>query len=161
MKQNLLIEREVILMKKLTKLLAVLLVITCTISAFSINASAAKWRTGNIPANYKNSGYTTVRLDSTKKDAKIKIHAYHTFIRGGKGYEGNSRLYVTMRDTSGRWIWGSEINTGGNGKTLKLGRDHSAYRIYIREVKLPGIKYFENYWYPDYWAIECTKNCHI
>ena len=147
--------------KMFIKMISMVLVVVTAFSVMTVSASAASWRTGNIPSNYRNSGYTTVRLNSTRSSAKIKIHAYHTLIPNGKGYEGNSRLYITMRDTSGRWIWGGEINTGRSGKTMTLGKDHSAYRIQIREVKLPGIKYYENYWHPTYWGIECTKNCYI
>lgn len=151
-------------MKKIKKILAIIMVVACTVTAYSTSASAAKWRTGNIPAYNRDTGYTTVRLDNTKKNAKIKIHTYTSLFRNGKGYEGNARLYVTMRDTRGRWIWGGNIDTGSNGKTLTLGKDHSAYRIYLREVQMPGIYYyrfFNTYNYPTYWAIECTKNCHI
>lgn len=150
--------------KVLLRLVSLVLVAVTLMSFAAISASAAKWRTGNVPSNNRNTGYTTVRLESTKKDAKIKIHAYHTLFNNGKGYEGNSRFYVTMRDTRGRWIWGGNVDTGSWGKTLTLGRDHSAYRIYLREVQCPGIWYFRTfntYHYPDYWAIECTKNCYI
>ncbi len=146
-------------MKKSKSLLAIILTVICICSAFTFSVSAASWRTGNIPANYKNTGYTTVRLESAKKSGKIKIHTYTKIL--SKGYEKNSRLYVTMRDTKGRWIWGGEIDTGRSGKTMTLGKDHTAYRIYLREVKLSRIKYYENYWEPDYWGIECTKNCYI
>lgn len=147
-------------MKKTKKLLAMFFAIICICSALSFGSSAATWRTGNIPANYKNTGYTLVRLENAKKSGKIKIHTYTTIL-STKGYEKNSRLYVTMRDTSGRWIWGGEIDTGRSGKTMTLEKDHSAYRIYLREVKLAGIKYYENYWHPTYFGIECTKNCYI
>jgi hypothetical protein len=147
--------------KAFKKILSLTLVLVTLLSLMAVSASAATWRTGNIPSNYRNTGYTTVRLSNTRSNAKIKIHAYYTLFPYGKGYEGNSRLYITMRDTGGRWIWGGEINTGRYGKTMNLGKDHSAYRIYIREVQLPGIKYFENYYHPTYWGIECTKNCYI
>lgn len=149
--------------KFLIKTASLLLIIATIFSIFTISASAATWRTGNIPSYNRNTGATTVYLSSTSKDAKIKIHAYHTTALG-RSKEGNSRLYVTMRDTKGRWIWGGNIDTGSSGKTLTLGRDHSAYRIYLREVQCPGIwyyRFFNPYYYPTYWGIECTRNCYI
>ena len=147
--------------KTSTKLISLFLIIVTLFSVMMISASAATWRTGNIPSNYGNSGYTTVKLSSTKKDAKIKIHSYYINPTTNKSNEGNSRLYITMRNTQGGWLWGGEIDTGRYGKTMTLGKNHSAYRIYIREVRLPGIKYLQNYWHPVYWGIECTKNCYI
>lgn len=150
--------------KVFIKIMSLVLVLVTVFSIMTISASAATWRTGNIPANNRDTGYTTVRLDSTKKDAKIKIHTYYINPLTRKSKEGNSRLYVTMRDTNGRWIWGGNIDTGSSGKTLTLGKGHSAYRIYLREVQCPEIWYyrtFNTYHYPDYWGIECTKNCHI
>ena len=150
--------------KSFIKVMSLVLVVVTLFSIISVSASAATWRKGNIPANNRDTGYTTVWLDSTKKDAKIKIHTYYINPLTNKSKEGNSRLYVTMRDIHGRWIWGGNIDTGSNGKTMNLGRDHSAYRIALREVQCPGIWYYRvinAYHYPDYWGIECTKNCHI
>ena len=150
--------------KIIIKVMSLVLVIVTMFSITAVSASAATWRTGNIPSYNRDTGYTTVRLSSTKKDAKIKIHTYYINPLTRKSKEGNSRLYVTMRDTNGRWIWGGNIDTGSKGKTMTLGRDHSVYRIYLREVQCPGIWYyrtFNTYHYPDYWGIECTKNCYI
>ena len=88
--------------KIFTKVMSLVLVIVTMFSITAVSASAATWRMGNIPSNNRDTGYTTVRLDSTKKDAKIKIHTYCINPLTRKSKEGNSRLYVTMRDTSGR-----------------------------------------------------------
>lgn len=151
-------------MKKLSKIIALVLAVSTLLAVFAVSASAATWKTGNVPANCKDSGYTTVYLSNTSKAAKVKIHAYYTYVNGGKGYEGNSRFYVTMRSTSGKWIWGGEIDTGSSGKSMTLGKDHSAYRIYIREVKMDGLSYYRvinPYHYPSYFGIECTSNCYM
>ncbi len=151
-------------MKKLSKIIALVLAVSTLVTVFAVNASAATWKTGNVPSNSRDSGYTTVCLSNTRKAAKIKIHAYYTYVSGGKGYEGNSRFYVTMRSTSGKWIWGGEIDTGRFGKSMTLGNDHYAYRIYIREVRMNGLDYYRvinPYHYPSYFAIECTSNCYI
>lgn len=146
----------------ITRIVALILVTVTLLSVIPLQANAASWRTGNIPSNYRNSGYTTVYLNNTRSDAKIKIHTYYRSVTGASK-EGKSRVYITMKDTSNRWIWGGSIDTGRNGKTMTLGKDHSAYRIYIREVKLNGIKYYDwsGYNRPVHWAIECTKNCYV
>ncbi len=151
-------------MKKIIKCLALVLALATFLSVLVVNTSAATWKTGNVPSNCRDSGYTTVYLSNTRKSATIKIHAYHTLFSGGKGTEGNSRLYVTMRSTSGRWIWGGAIDTGRYGKSLTLGNNYSAYRIAIREVRVNGLAYYRAinpYYYPSYYAIECRSNCYM
>lgn len=147
--------------KNITKIIASLMILAVIIASVPAASFAATWKTGNIPPNYKNSSYTTVHLSNPKKSAKIKIHTYWTYPWSSTGHEGNSRLYITMRTTSGAWIWGGTRDTGRHGVTLKLGNDHAAYRICVREVKVPDIWYYEDYYQPDYYAIECRKNCYI
>ena len=150
--------------KTMTRIISMLLAIITCFSIMSISASAVDyWRTGNIPSNYKNSGCTTIQLDNTKKNAKIVIHAYHSSLLNGNGTEGNSRLHVTICDTNGKLLWDDDVNTGRKGRVLNLGKDHSAYRIYIREVEVPALEAMgiPGYYTPLYWGIECKKNCHI
>lgn len=141
------------------KAISILLAIITCFSIVSTTVFAVEyWCTGNIPSNYRDSDSTAIVLDKTSRSAKIKIHAYYKDnYDSEKGYEGNSRLYITMRDKNGNWIWGDEISTGRSGKTLTLGNDHPAYYIHIREVK----GNWGNYQKPAFWGIECKSNCHI
>lgn len=144
------------------KILSVFLAVVMSLSVFSaaFSAQAASWRTGNVNGS-KNSGYTTVYLSNKKKDAKIKIHSYTYLLPANrnKAKEKSTSFHITMRTTGGKWIWEGDIKTGSSGKTMKLGKDHSAYKICIRQNDIPFGSYTLNY--AKYWGIECTSNCYI
>lgn len=139
------------------KLMALVLTLTILSSFFCTYASAATWRTGCVPKS-GNSGYTTVRLNSTSKDAKIKIHSYSYLVNQNNGKEKSTSFHITMRTTSGQWLWEGDITTGSSGKTMTLGKNHSAYRIYIRQNNIPFGSWTLNY--ADYYGIECKSNCY-
>lgn len=139
------------------KTFAIVLVIVLFASIATFSASAAQWKTGNF-----GSGYTTVKLDNPKKDGYIKIHTYNCIKGNHSGQcfgagETYAKLKVTFRDTKGKWI--CDFNTT-SGTKLKLGKDHSAYRIYItcRQDLGSGAKNFENKGKCTHWAIETTSN---
>lgn len=144
--------------KMFTKVISLILVVVTVFSTMAISASAAKWRTGRVP-NSGNSGYTTVRLSNTNKDAKIKIHSYTYLINPNNAKEKSTSFHVTMRTTSNKWLWEGDITTGSKGKTMNLGHNNSAYKICIRQNSIPFGSWTLNY--ANYWGIECTKNCYV
>ena len=123
-------------------------------------ASAATWRTGNF-----GNGYTTVRLSNTKKAGYIRVRTYncvrignHTGKCTGAG-QTNAKLRITLRKTNGNWI--CQFNTTSKTK-LKLGNDHSAYRVYIAcRQDLGSAQNFINLGNCSHWAIECAGNTYI
>lgn len=145
------------------KLLSIFLATLMSLSVFStaFSAQAASWRTGCVPNSNRNSGYTTVYLSNKKKDAKIKIHSYSYLLPSNrdKAKEKSTSFHITMRTTGGKWIWEGDITTGSKGKTMKLGNDHNAYKICLRQNSIPFGSYTLNY--ANYWGIECTSNCYI
>lgn len=146
--------------KFLQKALALALVMVTFVTYFAAPASAATWRTGNIPSNNTNTSSINVFLTDTSKDAKIKIHGYGDLGWPTKNKERNVKLYVTMKTWNNKWIWGGSIWTGSWGKTMTLGNDHDWYKIYLKH------EYSIHCWdvghcCPDYYGIECTKNCSV
>lgn len=144
--------------KTIVKITSILLVVITCFSIMCISASAATWRTGKVP-NSGNSGYTTVWLSNTSKNAKIKIHSYTYLINPNNASEKSTSFHVTMRTYSGRWLWEGDITTGSNGKTLNLGCNNSVYKICIRQNSIPFGSWSLNY--ANYWGIQCVSNCHI
>ena len=145
-----------------TRLATITMACTMVVTAMTstaMTASAATWRTGRFNGN-NNTSAITVSLTNTRKNAKVKIHAYGTIGWPTKHKERDCKLYVTMRNTRGGWIWGGDINTGSRGKTMNLGCDNSVYRLYLKHP------YSYRCWdvghcCPDEWAVECTKNCSV
>jgi len=144
------------------RLLAVLLAVISVFTVFSatqLNASAATWRTGRFDDGYYARGYTTVYLTRNNKgklqNGKIKVYSYNSVT----GWKTNGKLHIVLRTTGGKWI--CEFNTT-SGSTLKLGNDHSAYRVYICAQDLKSdAKNFINLGNCGYWAIECKSNTYI
>lgn len=141
-----------------TVTMACMMAVTAMAST-GLTASAATWRTGRFNGN-KDTSAITVRLSNTRKKATVKIHAYGTIGWPTKHKERDCKLYVTMRNTRGGWIWGGNINTGSWGKTMNLGCDNSVYRIYLKHP------YSIHCWdfghcCPDEWAVQCTSNCSV
>lgn len=143
-------------MKKIISVILALTVFVCSFSALS--AQAASWRTGCVNGR-SNSGYTTVYLSNTKKNAKIKVHSYTYLINPNNAKEKSTSFHVTMRTTGNKWIWEGDITTGSKGKEMKLGNDHSAYKICFRQNDIPFGSYTLNY--ANYWGIQCTSNCYV
>lgn len=103
-----------------------------------------------------NGGYTTVRLNANRKAGYIKIHTK------GLGTPWQiSKVHVVLRDNKGNWI--CEFDTHSEVK-LKLGNDHSEYRVYIMLPKYPDnpvgyVGSFINEF--DKWKVECVSDCFI
>ena len=146
------------LKKSFTKRIAVVLSVILLLVTSACPVFADSWRTGNVVRG-RDSGYTTIWLNNTGKDAKIKIHSYTTFL-SNEGKEASTTFHITMRDINGNWVWEGDIETGSSGKTLKLGCDHSAYKICIRQNEL-NVHQWGWLTYADYWGIECVSNCDI
>ena len=134
--------------------IAAFIIIISLFASFSVSASAASWKTGNFDAGYTAKGYTTVRLSNLKKDAYIKIYTYDMI-----GWKTNGQIHITLRDTRGRWI--CEFDTT-SGKKLKLGKDHSAYRVYIAKKRISSpAQDWINVGKCQMWAINTVSNCYI
>lgn len=145
--------------KTFKKTVALLLAMISALSLVCMSASAATWRTGVVPSSGGNSGYTTVRLSNTNKNATIKIHSYSYLINPNNASEKSTRFHVTMRTVSGAWLWEGDIITGGSGKTMTLGCNHNAYKICLRQGYVPFGSWTLTY--ANYWGIECRSNCYI
>ncbi len=134
-----------------------------TVFMMSAVGASAAWRMGNFDRSH-NSGYTTVYLTNKKKSGKIKIHTYncvkgyHTGSCLGSG-ETKAKLRVTYRTTGNKWI--CQFNTTSKS-TLKLGNDHSAYKINIAvRQDLGSAANFTNLGKCSHWAIETKSNTHF
>ena len=107
-------------------------------------------------------GYTTIRLNKNRDAGYFKIKTWwNTGVVGNVDLGTDSKIHVLLRDNKGKYI--CEFDATTNEK-LKLGNDHSEYRVYI---SLPA--------YPDNpvgntesflrefnkWQIECTSYCHL
>lgn len=147
-------------MKKISKIIAMLTVAIILITAMIIPASAAskQYLTGRMA-----SGWTsphTVYLTNTKKDAKIKVTFYKTSVLQGlpnanKGKACSAKIRIRMTDAGGHIIWEGKKSVPKSGVTLKLGHDHSYYRIQFYDAGTLG----DNV--PSYWCIECSSNCTV
>lgn len=140
--------------KVLSAFLAVLMSLSVFSSAFTAEA-ANKWKTGCFARGAYTSG-TMVVLKNTKKDAKVKLHTYKKNWKG-VGVDCKCTVDIIMKDGNGRIVWQGTKNVGKSGLTLKLGKDHSMYRLYFKVHGLTSPKYVNNV--ADYWGIEYTSNC--
>lgn len=116
------------------------------------------WKTGYFDNGYTAKGYTTVRLNSGANNGKIKVFAYD---KAGK--RTNAAIHITLRDNNGNWI--CEFDTT-SGTELKLGNDHSTYRVYVAKKQYPNtIKGQSDSFINDgkcvTWAINCTSSCYM
>ena len=150
-------------MKKLSinyskSIIALALILALTFVSLSINVSAASWRTGNVPDESKNTSAITVSLTNKNKKGYIKLHGYVKGIIKTK--EKNCKFHVTMRDNKGKWLWEGDVTTGSKGVKLKLGKDHSVYKIYLKHIRnVHCLDVGHNC--PTYWGIECKTNCSV
>ena len=142
----------------ITKIISIALIVMTFASIFTSTASAASWRTGRFDSGYTARGYTTVRLSDTRKNGYIKIYTYDMSGRSSSG-----KMHITLRTTGGKWL--CEFDTS-SGTRLKLGNDHSAYRVYIAVKRYPNsVKGqgddFINIGKCVNWGINCVSNCYI
>ena len=143
------------------RLVSIVMALALLVGSFGISStkvSAATWRTGRFDTGYVAKGYTTVRLSNTKKNGYIRIYTYDQ-----TGRKSSGKIHVTLRTTSGKWI--CEFDTT-SGTKLKLGKDHSAYRVYVAKRKYSNsIKGqgddFINCGKCVYWGIQSVSNCYI
>jgi hypothetical protein len=120
--------------KRFVRVFAVLFVVVTVMTSFGITASAAS------TSSVKNvgSGYVTVKISQSllnKKGlqyAKVQLQALKS--NGKADYD--SWVHVTLRDNKGKWICEFNQHTGANSVVdLKLGDDHSVYRIYVTKYE--------------------------
>lgn len=147
-------------MSKIKKMLALVLSVVSLFSILTFNASAKDWRTGEFGSG----SYRTVYLDNTKKAGYITVYTYnclkgnnHAGACGAAATETyGAKLTITLRDKKGNWI--CDFDTTCRTK-LKLGNDHSAYRVYINTRK--GLSTSAK-WINDgkctHWSLETTSN---
>ena len=111
------------------------------------------------------SAYCTVKINQSLIKKKGKQYATVKLVTQGNLFTMNTgaRVKLTLRDGNGRYIT-SWVGKGGN--TLKLGDDHSVYRIYVDYYDKPGGMFTQaNNWTnrgkADKWLIKNPKNCTI
>lgn len=157
--------KRMIELKLSTRIASLMMAIITVFTMASVSASAASWRMGNFNSkNGYSSGYTTVYLTNKKKAGKIKIHTYNC-VKGnhsgkcvGSG-ETKAKLRVTYRTTGNKWI--CQFNTTSK-TTLKLGKDHSAYKIDIAVRQDLGTSAnWTNLGKCSHWAIETVSNTNF
>ena len=142
-----------------------IIMIVSVLLANMVTVSAASWKTGCFDNGYTAKGYTTVTLNSTKKDGYIKIFTYSS-----NGKKTTADIHITLRDNRGKWL--CEFDTK-SGTKLRLARDHKAYRIYVAKKYYPynSKKIFESTFKQgdqfindgkcQMWAINTVSGCYI
>lgn len=137
-----------------------LIMVFSLIHATSMTAHAA------TSAKTDSSAYCTVKISQSlinkrgKQYATVKIKTYDMTGR----YNTGAKFRITLRDGNGKYIcsW-----IGKRGDTLKLGDDHSVYRIYVGYYDNPGNNFisqgnnFTNLGASYKWTISNAKNCSI
>lgn len=140
--------------RRILSFVAMLIIVMSVFASFAVTASAASWKTGNFDSGYTARGYTTVRLSNTKEAGYIKVYTYDV-----TGRKTNGEIHITLRDNRGRWI--CEFDTK-SGTKLKLGNDHSVYRVYVAKKKINSTaKDWINVGKCQMWAINTVSNCYI
>lgn len=140
--------------RRILSFTTMLIIIISVFASFAVTASAASWKTGRFDSGYTAKGYTTVRLSNTKKAGYIKIFTYDVL-----GKKTSGEMHITLRDDRGRWI--CEFDTK-SGTKLKLGNDHSVYRVYIVKKKISSPpKDWIDVGKCQTWAINTVSNCYI
>lgn len=154
-------EIEVIMMKKrIFSFVLALVMVFSLIPAASLRAQAA------TSAKTDSSAYCTVRISqsllnkSGTQYATVKIKTYDML----GWFNTGAKIRITLTDGCGNYIcsW-----VGRGGDTLKLGDDHSVYRIYVSYYDNPGNNFisegnnFDNLGASYKWKISNSKNCTI
>lgn len=148
-------------MNKMSKLVAVLLVFVFAIS-FSTQIMAA------TSASFESNDYCTVKISQSLmnskkyKTATVKITTYDQI-----GWKSNGKINVKLTDGNGNYIGTYQKKSGD---TIKLGNDHSSYRIYISKYEEPVNGFwafiksgnnFTNSGKCVSWKVSNNKNCTI
>lgn len=153
-------------MKKAFRSVLLAIMILVTSSSFVLPASAS------TQAKFTSGKYCEVRISQSLLNkrgkqyatVKLKTHAAFPSSRNSGG-----KTIVTMRDQYGRMIWQGQVK---GGTTLKLGDDHSVYRIYVNVYNEPvtgsifrqtiaGGNNFTNLGNCHAWSFSNPKNCTI
>ncbi|MBP3447469.1 MAG: hypothetical protein J6K51_00420 [Clostridia bacterium] len=147
------------------KFLSLLLILSLMLSTFFVeNAFAA------TSASFDSNRYCTVTISQKLmqnlryKTATVKINTYDL-----TGKKTSGKVNVKLTDGKGNYIG---TYTKKSGDTIKLGNDHSSYRIYISVYKEPvtggiiartikGGNNFTNLGKCATWKITNNKNCSI
>ena len=116
--------------KRIFTTVLIFMMIFSVIPAASLNVSAA------TSAKTNSHSYCTVKINQSlinkkgRQYAKVKIKTYDML----GWYNTGSKVRITLRDGNDRYItsW-----VGKGGDTLKLGDDHSTYRIYVSYYDKP------------------------
>lgn len=142
-------------------LLVVTIVMSIMSMTFSVQA-ATQVRTGRFGSGNNYVG-TVVLLKDKKgnlQDARIKVCSFgKKALSNEKGTLNKAKLHITLRDTNGRWI--CEFDTTSTS-TLKLGKDHNAYKVYIRPATIKNTaEDWKNAGACYYWSVDAVKNCDI
>lgn len=150
-------------MKMKKRLITILLTLVMVFSLVPVTSTTTYAATS---ARTNSSAYCTVRISQSllykkgKQYATVKIKTYD--MTGW--YNTGAKVKITLRDGNGRYIC-SWIGKGGD--TLKLGDDHSVYRIYVSYYDNPGKTIisqgnnFTNFGVSYKWTISNPKNCAI
>lgn len=152
-------------MKKTVSLVLIIVTLMTTmVTLCTVPASAA------TKGKVDSSSYCTVTISNKliakrgKQYAKVKLK-----ISDLAGWSNNAKVLVTLRDGNGKHI--ISFVTKGNS-TLKLGDDHSVYRIYVQKYSKPvnnnsifafiqqGNNFINNGKAVN-WSITNAKNCTI
>ena len=146
-------------MKKTIKLLSLIFIFSIFVTS---QVSAA------TSARFNSNSYCTVKISQSLlnskryKTATVKITTYN-------GRKTSGKINVKLTDGYGNYIG---TYTKNSGDTIKLGNDHSSYRIYLSAYQKPvtgGIISrtgssgwnFENLGKCYTWKVSNNKNCSI
>ena len=152
-------------MKSLKKIFSIMLIVL-TLTACMITPAHAATR-----AKFNSGSYCEVKISQSlinkkgKQNATVKLNTHPLY----GSYNSGGKVSVTMRDQYGRHIWSGVVK---GGTTLKLGDDHSVYRIYMTPYQQPSVgnifqrsiidgNNFENAGKCAYWSITNPSNCAI
>ncbi len=146
--------------KRILSVMLTLLMVFSMIPAASLTAHAA------TSAKTDSSAYCTVKISQSlinkrgRQYATVKIKTYD--MTGW--YNTRAKVRITLKDGNGNYIC-SWIGRGGD--TLKLGDDHSVYRIYVSYYDNPGNNFisqgnnFTNLGASYKWKISNARKCSI
>lgn len=153
-------------MKRIVKTLVLTILVLIISSSFVLPVSAA------TRAEFDSGKYCEVKISQSlinkkgKQYAKVKLKTHASF---PSSWNSGGKVTVTMRDQYGRYIWSGQVK---GGTTLKLGDDHSVYRIYVSVYKEPvtgswwkrsiaSANNFDNLGKCVSWSFSNNKNCTI
>lgn len=147
------------------KILSLLLTLSLFLSIFSLGSVFAVTSASFTGNNYCSVTISQKLMQNKKyKTATVKIITYDLI-----GKKTSEKINVTLTDSKGNYIGTYKKKSGD---TIKLGNDHSSYRIYISQYNEPvtgGIlsrsiksgNNFKNSGKCVTWKVTNNKNCSI